>query len=49
MDFAFEISYRFIERQLSKLSPTLARKVCLNHPRRPLLKTSVPLWRNNPT
>lgn len=49
IDFAFDMSYRFTERQLSRLSPIWARRVCLNHPRRPPLKTSVPLWRNSPT
>lgn len=49
IDFALHLCCRFIERQLSKLSPTSARRVCLNHPRQPPLKTPVPLWRNNPT
>lgn len=49
IDFALHLCCRFIERQLSKLSPTSARRVCLNHQRQPPLKTPVPLWRNNPT
>jgi hypothetical protein len=43
IDFALHLCCRFIERQLSKLSPTSARRVCLNRPRQPPLKTPVPL------